>query len=67
MMQVYLIKVKNLVVKLKLAGNSITITYHIIQTLNCLDYEYNHVVVKVFDQTQLDLPTISTLEIKIQK
>ncbi|CAI8608405.1 unnamed protein product [Vicia faba] len=52
-MQDYLIKMKNLSDKLKLAGNSISNSDLIIQTLNGLNSEYNPVVVKLFDQTTL--------------
>ncbi|PNX56340.1 glutamate receptor, partial [Trifolium pratense] len=52
-MEDYLIKMKNLADKLKLAGNPISTSDLIIQTLNGLDSEYNPVVVKLSDQTTL--------------
>ncbi|CAJ2667558.1 unnamed protein product [Trifolium pratense] len=52
-MEDYLIKMKNLADKLKLAGNPISNSDLIIQTLNGLDSEYNPVVVKLSDQTAL--------------
>ena len=45
----YLSKMKNLIDKLKLAGNPILNSDLIIQTLNGLDSEYNPIVVKLFD------------------
>lgn len=50
-MEDYLIKMENMTDKLKLAGNPVSTSDLIIQTLNGLDYEYNHVVVKHSDQT----------------
>ncbi|KAI5383948.1 hypothetical protein KIW84_071073 [Lathyrus oleraceus] len=52
-MEDYLVKMKSLADVLKLAGNPISNPDLIIQTLNCLDSEYNHIVVKLFDQTTL--------------
>ncbi|KAK2447644.1 hypothetical protein QL285_006983 [Trifolium repens] len=52
-MEDYLIKMKNLADKLKLAGNPISTSDMIIQTLNGLDSEYNPVVVKLSNQTTL--------------
>ncbi|GAU51857.1 hypothetical protein TSUD_416410 [Trifolium subterraneum] len=52
-MEDYLIKMKNLADKLKLAGNPVSNFDLIIQTLNGLDAEYNPVVVKLSDQTTL--------------
>lgn len=49
----YLSKMKILANKLKLAGNPILNSYLIIQPLNGLDSEYNHVVVKLSDQINL--------------
>jgi len=49
----YLVKMKNLANRLKLAGSPISNSDLIIQTLNGLDSEYNHVVVKLSDQTSL--------------
>lgn len=52
-MEDYLIKMKNLADKLKLAGNPISNSDLIIQTLNGLDSEYNPIVVKLSDHTTL--------------
>ncbi|KAF1859044.1 hypothetical protein Lal_00000868 [Lupinus albus] len=52
-MEDYLSKMKNLADKLKLAGNEISNSDLLIQTLNGLDSEYNLVVVKLSDQTTL--------------
>jgi hypothetical protein len=52
-MEEYLVKMKNLADKLKLAGSPISNSDLIIQTLNGLDSEYNPMVVKLSDQTSL--------------
>lgn len=52
-MKEYLVKMKNLADKLKLAGNPISNSDLIIQALNGLDSEYNPMVVKLSDQTSL--------------
>ncbi|GAU51268.1 hypothetical protein TSUD_412550 [Trifolium subterraneum] len=52
-MEEYLIKMKNLSDKLKLAGSPISNSDLMIQTLNGLDAEYNPVVVKLSDQINL--------------
>lgn len=52
-MEEYLVKMKNLADKLKLAGSPISNSDLIIQTLNGLDFEYNPMVVKLSDQTSL--------------
>ena len=52
-MDQYLLKTKNLVDKLKLAGSSICNSDLMIQTLNGLDANYNPVVVKLSDQINL--------------
>ncbi|KAI5432726.1 hypothetical protein KIW84_020142 [Lathyrus oleraceus] len=53
-MEDYLIKMKNLVDKLKFAGNPILTSDLTIQTLNDLDSGYNLVVIKLSDQTTLN-------------
>ncbi|CAJ2628658.1 unnamed protein product [Trifolium pratense] len=52
-MEQYLAKMKNLADKLKLAGSPISSSDLMIQTLNGLDSEYNPVVVKLSDQTNI--------------
>lgn len=52
-MDQYLLKMKNLSDKLKLAGSPISSSDLIIQTLNGLDADYNPVVVKLSDQINL--------------
>jgi len=52
-MDQYLLKMKNLIGKLKLARSPIFNSYLIIQTLNRLDVDYNPVVVKLSDQINL--------------
>nr|XP_007153750.1 hypothetical protein PHAVU_003G062000g [Phaseolus vulgaris]ESW25744.1 hypothetical protein PHAVU_003G062000g [Phaseolus vulgaris] len=52
-MEEYLVKMKNLVDRLKLAGSPISNSDLIIQTLKGLDSKYNPVVVKLSDQTSL--------------
>lgn len=49
-MEKYLAKMKNYADKLKLAGSPIYISSMMIKTLNGLGYEYNSVVVELFDQ-----------------
>lgn len=49
----YLSKMKNLADKLKLARNPILNLDIIIQTLNGLDFKYNPVMVKLYDQINL--------------
>jgi len=52
-MDQYLLKIKNLADKLKLAGSPISNSYWMIQTLNGLDVDYNPVVVKSSYQINL--------------
>jgi len=52
-MDQYLLKMKNLASKLKLAGSPISNSDLMIQTLNGLDADYNPVLVKLFDQINL--------------
>ena len=52
-MEEYLVKMKNLADRLKLAGSPISNSDLIIQTLKGLDSKYNPVVVKLSDQTSL--------------
>lgn len=52
-MDQYLLKMKNLADKLKLAGSPISNSNLMIQTLNGLDADYNPVVVKLSDQINL--------------
>ena len=52
-MEEYLAKMKNLADKLKLAESPISNSDLMIQTLNGLDSEYNPIVVKLSDQTNL--------------
>ncbi|CAJ2644825.1 unnamed protein product [Trifolium pratense] len=52
-MEEYLIKMKGLADKLKLAGSAISNSDLVIQTLNGLDMDYNPVVVKLSDQIDL--------------
>jgi len=49
-MEEYLIKMKGLADKLKLAGSTISKFDLVIQTLNGLDMDYNPIVVKLSDQ-----------------
>ena len=52
-MEEYLVKMKNLADRLRLVGSPISNSDLIIKTLNGLDFEYNPVVVKLSDQTNL--------------
>lgn len=52
-MEKYLIKMKTLADKLKLAGSPISNSDLVIQTLNGLDAQYNPVVVKLADEINL--------------
>ena len=52
-MDQYLLKMKNLADKLKLAGSPISNSDLMIQTLNGLDIDYNPVVVKLSNQINL--------------
>lgn len=49
-MEQYLLKMKNIANRIKLAGSPLSNTNLIIQTLNVLDLEYNPMVVKLSDQ-----------------
>ena len=60
-MEEYLIKMKGLADKLKLAGSTISKFDLVIQTLNGLDMDYNPIVVKLSDQIY-----ISQIELQAQ-
>ena len=56
----YLVKMKNLVDKLKLAGSPISNSDLTIQILNDLDSDYNSVVVKLFDEIDISWVELQT-------
>lgn len=59
-MEEYLVEMKNLADKLKLAGAPITNSDLMIQTFNRLDSDYNPVVVKLSDQNNLSWVDLQT-------
>ncbi|WVZ03181.1 hypothetical protein V8G54_023987 [Vigna mungo] len=59
-MEQYLVKMKNLIDKLKLAGSPISNSNLVIQTLNGLDSDYNPMVVKLSNEIDINCVELQT-------